>query len=553
MSKTAEQLKDEALALLAEARKKEEELKLKEDALNKQDADLTKKDSDIEAKRISVDEDFEKFEKEKSAFAEKNKELIEGSKKRTLESIDRFLGGEKPRDVARKDSELREQAVGTSKKERENLKSKDFKGYEKLKEKSQIGLPKRFSLLENIDIDDKKLDQLKNVTSVVESMEDLKNKLEETDLTDVFTIPSAFKSITTSDLNNEWVPTDDSRELNLFKDYNQVDLDTVRKATAWYNKYGQIYHVENVKWSGQAILNSCTTELRSKMVEAIRELPESEKGGPTYLMMMIRKIIATSDTALRGLTKKLETLKLTDYDGENVLDCVTFVRNAVKIMRDHASIPHDIKSIILEIFGATTCVRFEQIVSAIRTELDLKRTDYEIEDILKILEEDYQDKIGSGKWTPKGTDKVEGSTFSVSNEDIMCLNCGEFGHMVKDCTKPICQLAIAKRKKLLFNFRGKGGDSDKGDKKTNKKGKKNESNSDKPKDPKKQPPKAGEEHEKIFDGQKLWWCGKCGKWTNHKTKDHKPKKPTKDTEENGNNETEPQGNVVFGGATTADF
>ena len=556
--KTTQQLKDEAETLLEEARnlkiqneKLKSELELKEQTLNVQETSLTEKESLIETQKISIQEESEKLQSSKAAFAKKLKESKDVVSSGVTGSINRFLGGVEPRAEARKDSELLEQAVGTSKKDRENLKAKDFKGYEKLKEKSQIGLPKRFSLLENIDIEDKKLNQMKNITSVVESMEDLKNKLQETDLTDVFTIPSTFESRFSSNYEDEWIPAANCKEINLFKDYNQVDLETVKKGTAWYNKYGQTYHVENIKWSGQAILNSCTTELRSKMVEAIREIPESEKGGPTYLMMMIKKIIATSDTALRGLTKKLENLKLTDYDGENVLDCVTFIRNAVKIMRDHDSIPHDIKPIILEIFGATTCVRFEQLVSAIRTELDLKRTNYDIEAILKILEEDYQDKIGSGKWTPKGTDKVEGSTFSISKEDTMCLNCGEFGHMVKDCPKAIDQTAIAKRKKLLF--KGKG-DSQNSDNKNKKKDKSKNSNTDKSKDPKKQPPKAGEDHEKNFDGKKFKWCGKCGKWTNHSTKEHRPKKSETDKDdETKNADDDEQANVIIGGATALNF
>ena len=59
------------------------------------------------------------------------------------------------------------------------MKLKDLKGYQKLKEKAHVDLPKRFTLLEHIDLEDKKLEQLKNITTVVESIEDLKRKLEE--------------------------------------------------------------------------------------------------------------------------------------------------------------------------------------------------------------------------------------------------------------------------------------------------------------------------------------------------------------------------------------
>ncbi len=36
----------------------------------------------------------------------------------------------------------------------------------------------------------------------------------------------------------------------------------------------------------------------------------------------------------------------------------------------------------------------------------------------------------------------------------------------------------------------------------------------------KTPPKPGEDHEKTINGSKLKWCGRCDKWTDHKTEDH---------------------------------
>ena len=47
------------------------------------------------------------------------------------------------------------------------------------------------------------------------------------------------------------------------------------------------------------------------------------------------------------------------------------------------------------------------------------------------------------------------------------------------------------------------------------------------------PPKQGEPTEKVVIGTKLYWCSKCGQWTNHKTDAH----PT-------DNDANPQGNVA---------
>ena len=67
------------------------------------------------------------------------------------------------------------------------------------------------------------------------------------------------------------------------------------------------------------------------MLEKIRGIEEeSMKGGPTYLFMMIKQIVSTSDIALRGITNKINSMKITDYDGENVGNYVTFIKMHVK-------------------------------------------------------------------------------------------------------------------------------------------------------------------------------------------------------------------------------
>ena len=78
--------------------------------------------------------------------------------------------------------------------------------------------------------------------------------------------------------------------------------------------------------------------------------------------------------------------------------------------------------------------------------------------------------------------------------------------------------------------------------------KRNNNNGDN-KDPKKQPPKKNEAHEKEFNGQKLKWCGKCGKWTNHSTAEHKPKK--KEKQDYKEDDKEESANAAFIGRATA--
>ena len=103
---------------------------------------------------------------------------------------------------------------------------------------------------------------------------------------------------------------------------------------------------------------------------------------------------------------------------------------------------------------------------------------------------------------------------------ITCLNCGELGHMVKDCPKQIDRRAIAENKKKIFRNQdtrrvtgGRGSSNGGG----------NGGDSKKIVNPRRVPPGPGEPKKKMFDGKWFNWCGKCGLWTYHSTEEHKTK------------------------------
>jgi len=106
----------------------------------------------------------------------------------------------------------------------------------------------------------------------------------------------------------------------------------------------------------------------------------------------------------------------------------------------------------------------------------------------------------------------------------MCWNCGETGHAISDCSKKKDQVAIKKRLEEFFNKRNKGN-------------RRNVSSgvsvsTDKPA-LNKIPTKERETHERAVGDRKIFWCGTCKKWTNHKTSEHVSKKDetSKDSDE----------------------
>ena len=125
--KPAAQLMDEATALIAEGRRTQLENQERENLLNKREEDLEDRDILLSTKETSNEENKIKLETEADQLNETKKVFFIERSKVTSEtkrvySIKCFLGGEDPLPVARNDKDLLEQAIGTSKKNRANLK-----------------------------------------------------------------------------------------------------------------------------------------------------------------------------------------------------------------------------------------------------------------------------------------------------------------------------------------------------------------------------------------------------------------------------------------------
>lgn len=159
------------------------------------------------------------------------------------------------------------------------------------------------------------------------------------------------------------------------------------------------------------------------------------------------------------------------------------------------------------------------------------------DEILLHVEELYNNLLGSGRWTPKSTEKYQGSTFHAESEGnsndkkVICLNCGGIGHMVNACKQPIDNSAIATRKEIMFN--------------TNR----NQPGGASNKHPSRIPPKEGESEEKQVRGTPLFWCGKCKRWNkNHRTSEHKTKEEMAQLQKHDGNtsqETDATANTVI--------
>ena len=392
------------------------------------------------------------------------------------------------------------------------MKVNDKKTYYKVRESCTKGIDSKFTQLKAID-ENSPIEHFESVYSVVTRFDDLQESLRVNDMIGVFKIASKYNEDGTG-------PSANATSIDLFHDVQIVEMDTIKLGNQYFMEYGQDYHGENVTWSGEKILNSCDDTLRDKLIESTRGWSALHKGGPTYLKLLMGLIVATSKKSLRSLLNKISTLKLTDFNGEDVGRAVSFLRGANLILRDNDGLPSDFLTLILNIFRETTCLTFKSYVTTLEHNLELGITNLSADDIMRLFENKYIDMLGRSEWTPKSITQDQQSGF-FTNGIIMCFNCGGIGHAIRDCKEEINQEHIDIRKNIVFGKANKNGDGGKR-RRRNKNKSKDESTEAEPNANNSLtiPPKSGETEEKTVNGTKHYWCSKCEKWTNHKTHEH---------------------------------
>lgn len=433
-----------------------------------------------------------------------------------------WLGDIVPRSTKRDDDDIFGLGISVSKLEREKLKVNDKKTYYKVQESCTKGIESKFTQLKAID-ENSPIDHFESVYSVVTRFDDLQESLRRNDMIDVFTIASEYE------LDGSG-PTATATPVDLFHDIKSTDLGLVKLANQYFMEYGADYHGENVVWSGEKILNSCDDALRDKLIESTRGWSAAHKGGPTYLKLLMGLIVATSEKSLRSLLDKVGTLKLSDFNGEDVNKAVSFLRGAILILRDNDALPNDFGTLILKIFKQTSCDDFKSFVGLLEHNVELSMTKKTIEEILQLFETKYTEMLGRNEWTPKSITKGQESVYNMTVHQLkmMCFNCGGLGHGTRTCPQPLCQKSIAARKEIMANYsrrmstNSNGGNNTSsqsdggGNKNGNKSGRQQRGKG--PSNPLKVPPQRDESHEKVFNGKTLYWCGKpkCCKWGDHK-------------------------------------
>jgi len=306
-----------------------------------------------------------------------------------------------------------------SRSDRENL---DVKERSKLYNTATAGLPNKFQL-----VDDVFNAESENFLSINHDffiqVQHLKDILHNYCMDDVFEVISKFHPDGSPD------DSDPASLIEFLTHYLSIDAEAVVKASnKAYLYYGDAIAIENLKWSQDLLLNSCSSTLQDQVSNKLFAVDPECRGGPLVFFYIVQLIVKTTEKSSRAIIKRLEALKITKFDGEDIEATVALIRSSIARLRAADRLPDDLADLVFDILKTCSIFDFRQHFSILKTMGDPKIRDWDAmltEAAAKFHELEFanawhpRQKKGSSfvASTPSGTSSGKGSAGGKSIKD----------------------------------------------------------------------------------------------------------------------------------------
>ena len=355
------------------------------------------------------------------------------------------------------------------------------------------GIDPKFSLLKTESVD---AEQLKAVYDLGMRIKELQRAVEMRGLNEVFMLEYCSNQ-EDEDMEN-FLPCVEVVG-NILKEYSKVTLDTVRKCVRYTMEYREEHLVWGLTLTFRLMEQCCEPELRSRVNERFMTIPIEEQGGPTYFKIAMDCITSVSYNISLALINKVDHMRIRNYEGENVLTAVSFLRGALNRLEMSDDLPKNIVYKVLNIMQTSSNHRFNNFFAQWYMQLDTTckgRVRIEelitVDEILEQATRQYNILLEENRWIIA---KKKGAGFNANNNE------------------PSAQTVADKGKNKGTGLqRSGGGDPKPG---TGNKG------GDGKRTPKWSiPPGPGEPTERMWKNKPEYWCEKCNRWRRHSTREH---------------------------------
>ncbi len=272
------------------------------------------------------------------------------------------------------------------------------------------------------------------------------------------------------------------------------------------------YDIDNLKWSGKAIMNSISLDLW----ETIEKDVGVGSNGPVTYAAVISKIQQVSASSVRALVDNLKKMHLLQEPGQDVEAFGSKIIEMTRRITGSGLAPTDLTSIVAGCFIDCDVLAFKLKALSFFDAVDDNAASMTWEEIVRQLKAKYRSLLGQDFWEPQkrlktaDTSTLDGLHAAINKlsaqvssgappgkkgppsgtRTVTCYDCGKPGHVRNDCPN-------------------KGTPASKST-----------------------PPAEGSPHTRIVSGVSETWCGSCKRWTTgnreHSTATHVRRPPRGD-------------------------
>jgi hypothetical protein len=116
---------------------------------------------------------------------------------------------------------------------------------------------------------------------------------------------------------------------------------------AWSNKWhhtwtAEIWFEQNLKLSFDFLENHCSEELWDKTMDKYNCYSKLEKGGPSFFVIMVSKLLSNTEKESDALTERIRDFNISNLQGENVDKGTSLLVGAIKRLAQINRVPQSI-------------------------------------------------------------------------------------------------------------------------------------------------------------------------------------------------------------------
>lgn len=245
------------------------------------------------------------------------------------------------------------------------------------------------------------------------------------------------------------------------KDYPNLTKDVVQLSIMYYQTWASESYVrENMSLQVRLLQNNTSPDLWNKIQDEIKSYPPACQTGPSYFHAALKRIHNCSESTLDLVLLKIKTLKIREYEGEDIDTIVRTVNIAVTLLHhsstsDRKYVTHDFARDTLRMFQTSTVPEFNVIFSDLERQCQVAADSKgesvvqwpQFEEITQLALATYHRLSASGQW-------IQGSApaaFSAMNgwTPGTCYNCGKPNCTPSACPEPRNEEAITANKKAM--------------------------------------------------------------------------------------------------------